>query len=287
MSVVIGGGLTGLILGKRFNSIILELQPIIGGAFASDKIADFNITIIPPIVTNIEFFEKLYNVKYSTFTPNIVAEKEKYLKEKICNECPELPQWLYFKNSYWIENIDDYINNLSKGLHIIHEYPTSILKSKIITNKGNIINFDKIINTASRIYIDKLLGIKENISSKSLFLLIALTNDNQDWNVYINGHSGVTISFIIRKEIGNNIYVNYIYAFFSQKLPDNKKILSELKRLKIIPPENILAFRSHVIKDAILYGRTEDNGIINCGRLGLWKNFTLEESINLAHSLQI
>ncbi|AWR97363.1 hypothetical protein DFR86_07245 [Acidianus sulfidivorans JP7] len=288
MDIVLGGGISGLILAKRTNSMVLELQPVIGGLFANDNIIDFDLPLVPPIVDNIEFFKQLYDVKYTTFIPNILAEKEQYLKDKICSECDKLPQWLEFKKGFWIYNIHEYINNISKDIHVLHEYPISILKNKIITNKGKVINFDRIISTIPRTYLDKLLGIKENISSKSLFLAIIITENTQnDWNVYINGHSGVNISFVIRKEIKNNIYVNYVYAFFSGKLPDNKKIFSELKRLKIIPLDSILAFRTHVIRDAILYGETKDNGIISCGRLGLWKNLTLEESIDLAHKLQI
>lgn len=291
MNIIIGGGITGLILSKAIpNSVILELQPVIGGLYAFEDIANYSIPLVPPLVKNIDVFKDLFNIKYEIFKPIVIYEKEKYLKEKICKECDTLPSWLDFSsNMFWITNINDLLFELSRETKRIHEYPISIRDKRLVTNKGKIIEFEKLINTGSRAYINRLLNVKENISSKSLFLTILITSgdDQNSWNVYVNGHTGFNVSYIIRKELERNVYLNYIYAFFSHRLLDVKSIFNELKRLKILEKENILAFRSHVIKEAILFGKTEDNGIINCGRLGLWKNFTLEEAVDQVRKLRI
>lgn len=291
MNVIIGGGIAGLILSKRVpNSVILEMQPVVGGLYSSDEIAGYEISILPPIVRNVEFLKKMFDAHYEIFRPEVIYEKEQFLKDKICKECEALPPWLDFSSQlFWINNIKDFIMKLHKGSRIVYEYPANIYHNKILTNKGKLIQFEKLINTGSRAYINKLLGIKENLGSKSLFLTILITSSNSDknWNVYINGHSGFTISHIIRKELEKNVYVNYIYAFFSEKLLDVKKIFSELKRLRLLSNESIIGFRTHVIKEAILFGEPIDNGLINSGRLGLWRNLTLEETIDLAHRLQI
>lgn len=290
MNVIIGSGITGLILAKRIpNSVVLELQPLSGGLYATDIIAGYELPLVPPLVRDVSIFKDLFDISYEVFRPNIVYEKEQYLKDKICKECDDIPPWLDFSSDlFWINNINALVSKLSREIKIIHEYPTNIRDKKILTNKGRVIDFENIINTGSRLYINKLLGINENIGSKSLFLTILITSgqSRDSWNIYVNGHSGVSISHIIRKELEANIYVNYIYGFFAEKLLDIKKIFNELKRLKIFINQNIIGFRSHVLKESILFGETGANGILGCGRLGLWKNFTLEEAIDSARKLQ-
>jgi hypothetical protein len=170
---------------------------------------------------------------------------------------------------------------------IIFAHPIVINPSdkKIITNKGNILEYDKVYNTGSRLSLNKLLNINENLGYISLFDFILISkHKDTEWNVYINGSTGIIFSYII-KIWKNDLDVYYIYSFFkwNKKLPDIYRVLGDLKRLKIINKDEILAYRTHIIKEAILYGKTMNrkiNNIEDCGRLGLWKNFSIEESLS-------
>ncbi|BDC19362.1 hypothetical protein HS5_22520 [Acidianus sp. HS-5] len=265
--------------------LILELQHEVGGLFATEEISGINVHIIPPIVNNPNFLEGL---KYHEYRPRIRSEKVKYLKEKICSFCDKLPSWLEFNGKmFWIENLGEIISTLSKGKKIINEYPTIIKDKKLITNKGRSVIFDEIHSTISRRNLMKILGFDEpNLKSISAFITILITKGEKDWDLYINGDSGILFSHIIRESVENDIYINYIYSFFTSKLPDIKKVFSDLKRTRLLSREEILAYRSHVIKDAILCGTPSVNVdyVKNCGRLGLWKNISLEEAVNLAHT---
>lgn len=284
MNIILGGGISGLLLASlnKEESLILELQHEVGGLFATEEISGTNISIIPPIVSNPNFMEGL---KYHEYNPRIISEKSKYLEDKICKECETFPLWLDFTGKkFWIDNFSEIISNLSKGVKIINEYPIIIKDKKIITNKGRSVIFDKIYNTISRKELFKLVGYNDpNLKSVSAFITILITKGEKEWDVYINGDTGIVFSHIIRKNIESDIFVNYIYSFFTSRLPDIKKVFSDLKRTHIFSRDEILAYRSHVIKDAILYGTPsiELDFIKNCGRLGLWKNISLEEAVDL------
>ncbi|NON63451.1 hypothetical protein HLB03_12225, partial [Acidianus sp. DSM 29099] len=100
--------------------------------------------------------------------------------------------------------------------------------------------------------------------------------------IYINGSSGISFSHIITVP-EEDVNVNYVYSFFSKKLIDTERVFGDLKRLKILDLNSIIGYRSHVIKNSILYGESQKltkNGKIRyCGRLGEWKNLTLEEAL--------
>lgn len=289
MNIIIGGGLAGTYIAKEKGGIILEEQPYIGGLFAI-SFKDLNITLVPPLVKDRVLISKFFNsVKFSEFRPQIIYEKEKYLKDKVCDVCDELPQWLSFDTTiYNIENPSDIIYSNNK---VIFAHPVLINSNdrKIITNRGNVIEYDKIYNTGSRLNLNKLLGISENLGYISLFnFILILKHKDTEWNIYINGSAGIIFSYIIKTQ-RNNLDIYYVYSFFKwgKKLPDIYRVLGDLKRLKIINRDDILAYRSHVIKEAILYGETiprKLNGIEDCGRLGLWKNFSIEESLNSIHT---
>ncbi len=286
MKVILGGGISGLLLASsnKEDSLVLELQHEVGGLFATEEISGIKVHIIPPLVKNLF----LDNLKYHEYKPRIRSEKVKYLKEKICNFCDKLPSWLEFNGKmFWIENFGEIISALSKGVKIINEYPILIKDKKIITNKGRSILFDELYNTISRKDLMKILGYDEpNLKSVSAFVTILITKGMKDWDLYINGDSGIVFSYIIRENIEDDIYINYIYSFFTSKLPDIKKVFSDLKRVHLIYRDEILAYRSHVIKDAILFGTpsVEVDYVKNCGRLGLWKNISLEEAVNLVRT---
>jgi len=277
MNIIIGGGLIGSHIAKEKGGIILEEQPYIGGLF-SLSFKDLGITLVPPLVKDKILVNKFFsNLKFDEFRPQVIYEKEKYLKDKVCDSCEELPSWLSFdKTIYNIENPSDIIYSNNK---VIFAHPVLINSNdkKIITNRGNVITYDKIYNTGSRLKLNKLLGIDENLGYISLFDFILISqHKDTEWNIYINGSAGIIFSYL-------DIY--YVYSFFKwgKKLPDIYRVLGDLKRLKIINKDEILAYRSHVIKEAILYGEPiprKVNYVEDCGRLGLWKNFSIEESLN-------
>ncbi|MDT7861191.1 MAG: hypothetical protein RRA45_03085 [Saccharolobus sp.] len=294
--IIIGAGLTGLLLNKRIHAdLILEEQPTIGGVYAFDKILDKEIPYVPPILDN-PLYEK-FEIRYKEYDTIIHYKKYEHYKDKICKNCNELPKWITFDNMkkfYIIENLPSFLYNLAKNSRILKEYPIRIDDKRIITNKGNIIKYDKIYNTGSYKRISKLLGFKSsslNFLSSLVMLIITRKNNVKPWNVYISGDSADSFSTIIRlDDIFDEFEIYYIYSFmsFNERKIDSDRILLDLKRRQIINPNDIIAFRVKLISEAILFGSISNEkipySIINCGRLGEWKNYNITEIISRIQS---
>ncbi|WP_338599706.1 hypothetical protein V6M85_10470 [Sulfolobus tengchongensis] len=292
MIVVIGSGISGLIIGKKVNAnLILEEQPLIGGVLAFDSIFGIEIPYILPI-TYKPFQLNNFEFKYKEYEINIVYRKYEYFHNKICEFCEELPKWLTFdsvKKIYIIENIPEFIYELSRNMKIVKEYPIRIDENKIITNKGNVYRFSKIYNTGSLKRISRLLGLDTSflghISAFTLLILAKRKENNKDWNVYLSGDSAETYAVVIRiDDVIKDFQLYYIYSFLrtNQKNMDIERILVDLKRRQIISPNEIVAFRSRLLSEAILFGHLNEKvpiNMINCGRLGEWRNYSIDETI--------
>ncbi|QGA67864.1 NAD(P)-binding protein [Sulfolobus sp. E11-6] len=292
MIITIGAGIAGLLLSRRVNAdLVLEEQPIIGGVFASDNVFGVDLPYVLPIINDPM---KIMNVElnYIEYDLKISYRKYEYFKDKICKFCDKLPTWLNFdltRKLYIIQNMPYFLATLSKNLRIVKEYPIRIDDKKIITNKGNVYKYTKIYNTGSLKKMSKLLGLdNSNLKHKSVLTLIILTRKEygKNWNVYLSGDTADSFSVIIRLDnIIKDLDLYYVYSFIdaNQKNIDIDRIMLDLKRRQIISLNEIVAFRSKLISEALLFG--EINGkmpqnIINCGRLGEWKNYDVIETIS-------
>ncbi|QXJ27255.1 hypothetical protein [Saccharolobus shibatae] len=292
MIIIIGAGIAGLLLSKRVNAdLILEEQPVIGGVFASDNVFGVDLPYVLPIINDPM---KLTNIglNYMEYDLKILYRKYDYFKDKICKFCDKLPTWLNFdlmRKLYVIRNITDFIATLSKNVRIIKEYPIRIDDKKIITNKGNVYKYTKIYNTGSLKKMSKLLGLdNSNLKHKSVLTLMILTRKEyeRDWNVHLSGDTADSFSVIIRLDnIIKDLDLYYVYSFIdtNQKNIDIDRIILDLKRRQIISLDEIVAFRSKLISEALLFGEINDKmppNVINCGRLGEWKNYDIIETIS-------
>ncbi len=287
MDIVIGGGLSGLIIAKNKGALVLERQPYLGGLIHF-PFQGLEIPATPLLVKDREVIERNFkSPQLEEFVPQLVVEKEEHLREKVCNECSELPRWLDFEGRlYLVRNV---LLDLVVNARVLYAYPVVIEanKRRIITNKGNVVKYDTLYNTGSRAEIDKILGISEPLSYVSLYeLILLLPHKSTEWNVYVNGNSGISFSHVIKVRHGD-LDVYYVYAFFKrdQKYPDSYKVFGDLKRLRIATKDEVLAYRTFVIKEAIVLGspnNVEVEGVKFCGRLGLWRNFSVEETLEQA-----
>ncbi|ADX83282.1 hypothetical protein [Saccharolobus islandicus] len=292
MIIIIGAGIAGLLLSKRVNAdLILEEQPVIGGVFASDNVFGVDLPYVLPIINNPM---KLTNIglSYIEYDLKILYRKYDYFKDKICKFCDKLPTWLNFdlmRKLYVVRNIPDFIATLSKNVRIVKEYPIRIDDKKIITNKGNVYKYTKTYNTGSLKKMSKLLGLdNSNLKHKSVLTLMILARKEyeRDWNVHLSGDTADSFSVIIRLDnIIKDLDLYYVYSFIdtNQKNIDIDRIILDLKRRQIISLNEIVAFRSKLISEALLFGEINDKmlpNVINCGRLGEWKNYDIIETIS-------
>ncbi|MEM0263003.1 MAG: hypothetical protein QXQ01_01390 [Saccharolobus sp.] len=290
MRVIIGSGLAGLLLNHKISAdLILEEQPTIGGIYSSDKIFEIELPYVCPILakplTNFDF-------KYKEYDLSVYHRKIEYLKEKICPYCEALPYWITFDNIkklYIISNITQFVSELSKNSKIIKEYPIKIDKNMIITNKGNILKYQILYNTGSLKRLYKLLGISNDslgfVSAISLLLIGKSKNKKDEWNVYLSGDRADSFSTIIKlNNFIADFTIYYVYSFtdLNKSKIDIDRILLDLKRRRIVDINDIIAYRAKFISEAILFGSSMkeiQNNIINCGRLGDWRNYSIEETI--------
>ena len=278
MKIILGGGIAGLIIANnKKDSIVIEQQPKLGGIFAYDELLDLKIPFHPPLLdSHFDYFElKKINLR-------IFSKKEKFILNKL--KVQEIPKWLFFNEQmYYAINLPEKIKYLSKNVRVLHSNVKRIVKDKIITNNG-VLNAEEIYSTISRKYIDELFGKRSELRSVSFVELIAIVSKRErSWDIYINGDEGVAFSHIINAYwISDQYDVLYVLVPFMSSPPVWDKIYSDLKRERIITKDEIVGFRSRIIRDGILIGEENDDYIGNikmCGRLGKWKNFTLIETI--------
>ncbi|TRM82542.1 hypothetical protein DJ524_00160 [Sulfolobus sp. D5] len=299
MRIVIGSGLTGLLISERIKpDVILEEQPIIGGTHSFEDVFGVKIHLVPPLVDETISLNN-FNLMFKEYDLDIYYRKYEHYKDKICEKCNELPHWIMMfektRKIYLIENLSEIFENISKKFKIIKEYPIRINNSKVITNKGNTLKYDILYNTTS---LRRLLkALNHNITSLrfiSALVILAVTprkSSDSKWNIYLSGDYADSFSMIIKfNDIINNYDAYYIYSFFDEnkiKQIDIERVLLDVKRRQIIHPNDIVIIRSKLISEAILLGEFPDNienNIINCGRLGEWKNYSIIETIKRIQS---
>ncbi len=300
MRIVIGSGLTGLLISERIKpDVILEEQPMIGGTHSFENIFGVKIHLIPPLVDEAIRLNN-FNLKLKEYDLDIYYRKYEHYKDKICEKCNQLPHWVTMfektRKIYLMENLWEMFENISKKFKIIKEYPLRINNSKVITNKGNTLEYEILYNTTS---LRRLLkALNRSITSLrfiSALVILAVTpkksSDNR-WNIYLSGDYADSFSMIIKfDDIINNYNAYYIYSFFDKnkiKQIDIERVLLDVKRRQIIYPKDIVVIRSKLVSEAILFGEIpnniEENNIINCGRLGEWKNYSIIETVQRIQS---
>jgi hypothetical protein len=285
MILVIGGGISGLSIASKYNAVVLEEQPAPGGIYSIESISGLEVISAPPFSTKVCNINELV---YEEKDLIIVGKKINYIKKKICEKCDNLPNYLIPNNKIIIlKNLKEYLRKLQKNIKIINSYPIKIKQNYIITNRGQIIKFNKLINTGSIRTLMRLLNIKSrNLGYVSAFVIIILTRKNNkiDWDLYLNGDSSVSFSHIFKLE-NENYNLFYTYSFFdgSKTNIDVKRIFNDLNREGIINNELIIGYRARFIKEALLYSGANVpyslNNIKNCGRLGRWRNISICEAL--------
>jgi len=278
VKVILGAGIAGLIVANnKKESIVIEQQPKLGGIFVYDELLGLKIPFHPPLLNSYFDYFELKEVNLRIF-----AKKEKFILNKL--KVQEIPKWLSFNEQmYYITNLSEKIEYLGKNIRVIHSNIKKIVKDKIITN-NSVVNAEEIYSTISRKYINELFGKRSELKSVSFVELIAIVPKRErQWDIYINGDDGVSFSHIINAYwISEQYDVLYVLIPFVTSPPVWDKIYSDLKREQILTMDELVGFRSRIIKDGILIEKEDEEYIENikmCGRLGKWKNFTLIETI--------
>ena len=278
MRVILGGGIAGLIIANnKKESVVIEQQPKLGGIFTYDELLGLKIPFHPPLVdSQFDYF------KSEKINLRIFSKKEKFILNKL--KVQEIPKWLSFNEQmYYITNLSEKIEYLSKNVRVLHSNIKKIVKDKIITN-NSVLSAEEIYSTISRKYISEILGKKNELRSVSFIEFIAIVPKRErQWDIYINGDDGVSFSHIINAYwISQQYDILYVLIPFVASPPVWDKIYSDLKREQIVTKDEIVGFRSRIIRDGILIGEEKEEyigSIKMCGRLGKWKNFTLVETV--------
>ncbi|AWR99337.1 hypothetical protein DFR87_06010 [Metallosphaera hakonensis JCM 8857 = DSM 7519] len=285
MSVVIGGGISGLLTARKTGGLVIEEQSALGGLYSAEDFQSLIIPGLPPFIhKEKELVEVFPKADIKELNPRVKLFDDKHLKSKICPECDQIPKWLIPDKFLYVRNFTEFLEDLSNGIRVVRGYPIKIGKNIIFTNRGSL-EFKEIINTGSRVRLNALLGRAETLKNIGcLILSLRLRKKIQDWDILINGKSGTTFSHVI------GIYeepLYYVYSFHVKgKLPDTERVILDMKRSGIIESkQDIISIRARYIQECILYGdKVKDSNISikECGRLGTWENFSLNESIRSA-----
>lgn len=286
-NVVIGGGLTGLLISINRGYTVIEEQPHAGGVLSVVNLDEANLTLAVPLMsTQLEFLKK-YGARFRQIKFTISINKEKYFRAKICPFCDEIPDWLFPKseNMFLIENMPTLLSNMEKRVHIMKDSAKIIDKKRILTKYHGLIQVEQdIINTTSirqflRDQGKDVSNLKYNNALLSVFIIRKKTNQN-----FINLDGGSSVSFSHVYHINDfpttGLSSIYVYSFFNMenKIIDIHRVLSDLRREGIISYEDIVSLRSKTVSEAILSGSPENvEGHIFEGRLGRWKNYSIEQ----------
>ncbi|BBG24569.1 NAD(P)-binding protein [Sulfuracidifex tepidarius] len=288
-NAVIGGGLTGLLISVNRGYTVIEEQPHVGGVLSTFQLDNISLTLAVPLVnTRLDFLEQ-YGARFRQIKFDISINKEKYFAAKICPFCDEIPDWLFPKseNMFLIENVSTVLSNIEKKVHIMKDSAKIIDKKGILTKYHGLIQIEgDIINTTSiRLFLRDRGKDVSNLKYNNALLSVFISKKKADQN-FINLEGGSSTSFSHVYHINDfpsaGLSSIYVYSFFDikDKIIDIYRLLSDLRREKILNYEDIISQRSKVISEAILYGSPENTeDYIFEGRLGRWRNYSIEQIV--------
>ncbi|MCH1770917.1 MULTISPECIES: hypothetical protein [Metallosphaera] len=287
MSLVIGAGITGLVLAKREGATIIEEQANYGGLYGAEEMDNVKIPALPPLVGREKEILEIYpDADLAEIDLSLRIVDEVHLRSKVCPVCETLPSWIIPpRKSLFIRNLPEILSYLASKVKIVRGYPVRITNGTLFTNRG-IYDFRILLNTGSRQRLNRSLGLNERIDAIGCLILeVLLDRKIGDWDAYVNGKSGIAFSHIIGFPDNERLY--YIYSFYHKgKLPDVDRIILDLKRTRFIESrENVLSLRARYINECLLYGEKERQRpafLRECGRLGAWENMDLNEAIRSA-----
>ncbi|MCY0849273.1 hypothetical protein [Sulfuracidifex metallicus] len=287
-NIVIGGGLSGLLISASTNSPIIEEQPSIGGILSFSQLDGTNIPFILPLVKSREVLSR-YGAKIEKISFDLDIIKERYLLKKVCPLCEDLPIWLNFQGDlYLIKNINDIISNLGKNVQVIKDHAEVVDPYTIKSRRHGMIKIEnKIFYTAPATSYSNVINRDELKFRSSIISVFVVRKIQENNRIIIDGGSSTSFSHVIYLNDfpERGISSMFVYAFFdmSSKQIELRNIISDLKRQKILNPDQVLFFRSKVIKEAILIGEplVKLADVTMEGRLGKWKNFSIEDIARL------
>jgi hypothetical protein len=287
-NIVIGGGLSGLLISALTNSPIIEEQPSIGGILSFSQLDGTKIPFILPLVKSQEVLSR-YGAKIEKISFDLDIIKERYLLKKVCPLCEDLPIWLNFQGDlYLIKNINDIISNLGKNVQVIKDHAEVVDPYTIKSRRHGMIKIEnKIFYTAPATCYSNVINRDELKFRSSIISVFVVRKIQENNRIIIDGGSSTSFSHVIYLNDfpERGISSMFVYAFFdmSSKQIELRNIISDLKRQKILNPDQVLSIRSKVIKEAILIGEplVKLADVMMEGRLGKWKNFSIEDIARL------
>ncbi|MUN28721.1 hypothetical protein [Sulfuracidifex metallicus] len=287
-NIVIGGGLSGLLISALTNSPIIEEQPSIGGILSFSQLDGMKIPFILPLVKSQEVLSG-YGAKIEKISFDLDIIKERYLLKKVCPLCEDLPIWLNFQGDlYLIKNINDIISNLGKNVQVIKDHAEVVDPYTIKSRRHGMIKIEnKIFYTAPATCYSNVINRDELKFRSSIISVFVVRKIQENNRIIIDGGSSTSFSHVIYLNDfpERGISSMFVYAFFdmSSKQIELRNIISDLKRQKILNPDQVLSIRSKVIKEAILIGEplVKLADVTMEGRLGRWKNFSIEDIARL------
>jgi hypothetical protein len=287
-NIVIGGGLSGLLISALTNSPIIEEQPSIGGILSFSQLDGTKIPFILPLVKSQEVLSR-YGAKIEKISFDLDIIKERYLLKKVCPLCEDLPIWLNFQGDlYLIKNINDIISNLGKNVQVIKDHAEVVDPYTIKSRRHGMIKIEnKIFYTAPATCYSNVINRDELKFRSSIISVFVVRKIQENNRIIIDGGSSTSFSHVIYLNDfpERGISSMFVYAFFdmSSKQIELRNIISDLKRQKILNPNQVLSIRSKVIKEAILIGEplVKLADVMMEGRLGKWKNFSIEDIARL------
>ncbi len=287
-SVVIGGGLSGLLIALSRGYTVIEEQPSIGGTLSTVQLDDMHIPFLVPLTSESVDFLSQYGIRFREVHFRLDTKKEKFLVNKVCHFCEKLPEWVSLPSDrmFLIENISEFLSNIEKRIHVIKDNAKIIGHNSLLTKRHGIIKVEEnIVDTTSvRTYLKERgrdVSTLRYVSSIALFFVTRRTED-EDY-VYIDGGSSTTFShvFHLNDFPRPGLSTNYVYAFLDmeRKVIDVWNVISDLKRERLFNERDFLLSRSRVIKEAILSGSAEVEDGIHEGRLGRWENYSIPQIV--------
>lgn len=302
--IVLGSGISSLFAGAITGGTVLDEMTSPGGLLVNDKIVGDTFSMVPIFITSNCFDrirERFHNVE--KIDPNITdltVLKEEFLEKKITFNKIGLDEVHWVRNlldtNLVLLSLDKVVEDLKQKVRYVKGYPYQIRGNILRTNRGQSYKFDTLINGWNRKKLSDILSLKVNFQSIVTEVNILITESHRETtSIYLDGSSSI-FSVIIRTFTSKKREIVYVYSFYENinSYPSDsiKKVLSNLKRRQIIYPEQITASRNILLRDGILVkpGNEETtlpSNILSVGRLGLWENLDICETIDHVRSTLI
>ncbi|BBD72446.1 hypothetical protein HS1genome_0835 [Sulfodiicoccus acidiphilus] len=280
MDLVIGGGIAGLVVGKRTRGLVIEEQPRLGGVFAIEELMDLKVPTIAPVVWNPSCADVLQEKLRVQEVEAVWTGKGKLELDNV--EWAPIPS----KRFFLIQNMDMFIEGSFREVRTMRARIIRLTTSRVVLSNGASLPLDSVYNAGSRRRVGEMLGIKEELSSLAVGVTLMISEKlRTDWNVAIM--RGTSFQYALRIEAPKWDLVFAYSIYEPEKIPPDllQRVVSEAKRKSLVG--TVVAVRQRVLREGVLSGSPGGqfpSNFHHCGRLGEWKNLDLCSTIESAES---